>query len=65
MKKIILEDREELNAESGYITQNGETENRWYAKTITAKVLNEDNYREATAAEKESYEKSIENPQMQ
>jgi hypothetical protein len=62
MKKIILEDREELNAESGYITQNGETDNRWYAKTITAKVINEGNYREATEEEKESYENSL-NPQ--
>ena len=58
MKKIILEEREELNAESGYITQKGETDNRWYAKTITAKVLNEDNYREATLEEKEAYEAS-------
>lgn len=59
MKKIILEEREELNADSGYITQKGETENRWYAKTITAKVLNEDDYREATAEEKTEYENSL------
>ena len=59
MKKIILEEREELNADAGYITQAGDVDNRWYAKTITAKVLNEDNYREATLEEKEAYENSL------
>lgn len=33
-------------------------------KQITVTDLTKDNYREATAAEKESYEKSL-NPQMQ
>ena len=59
MKKIILEEREELNADAGYITQAGDVDNRFYAKTITAKVLNEDNYREATAEEKTEYENSL------
>jgi hypothetical protein len=52
-----------------FLTQKAEVlpdhESRLYAKQITVTAETKDNYREATAAEKESYEKSIENPQMQ
>ena len=56
-------------SEGKYLTQIAETlqehESRLYVKAITVNDTTKDNYREATAAEKESYEKSIENPQMQ
>jgi hypothetical protein len=59
-----------LKASEGmFLTQKAEVlpdhESRLYAQQITVTAETKDNYREATAAEKESYEKSIENPQMQ
>lgn len=60
MQKIIKELEEELIAEEGYITQKeNNVDNRCFAKRIIAKNINEDNYREATAEEKESYENSL------
>ena len=56
MKKIILKDNEKIIAENGYITQNGDVADRFFAKEIYAKTLNIENYREATLEEKEAYE---------
>jgi hypothetical protein len=54
-------------SEGKYLTQKADVlpdhESRLYAKQITVDATTKDNYREATAAEKESYEKSIENLQ--
>jgi hypothetical protein len=57
-----------LKASEGmYLTQKAEVlpdhESRLYAQQITVTAETKDNYREATAEEKESYEKSIENLQ--
>jgi putative lipoic acid-binding regulatory protein len=53
-------------SEGKYLTQVAETlqehESRLYVEQITVDATTKDNYREATAAEKESYEKSL-NPQ--
>ncbi|MFA5542183.1 MAG: hypothetical protein WDA47_00275 [Bacilli bacterium] len=59
MKLIILEKNEKLIAEEGYITQKGDVVDRFFAKEMHAKTINIDNYREATAEEKEAYENSL------
>lgn len=56
-----------LTASDGmYLTQKAEVlpdhESRSYVQQITVDATTKDNYREATAAEKESYENSL-NPQ--
>ena len=59
MKKIILKDNEKIVAENGYITQNGDVDDRFFAKEIYAKYLDVYNYRETTEAEKIDYENSL------
>lgn len=59
-----------LKASDGmFLTQKADVlpdhESRLYAQQITVTAATKDNYREATLEEKESYEKSIEDPQMQ
>lgn len=54
-------------AEGKYITQKvlSETDSKLFVVEITVDENTKDNYIEVTLEEKENYEKSIENPQMQ
>ena len=52
----------EIRAREGYyLTQSAEVDDRIFVKAIKGATINETDWREATAEEKEAYEKAQEN----